>query len=230
VDASEARSNQPGREPGAGPTRGADDPPRLTPLRELQLIDAYRAGSHEALADLLRGYQRRVYSICYRMVRNPDEAADLTQESLVRVMEGLESYDQRAALSTWVIRVTMNCCLSHLRRQKLRRHGSLDEPGGGDDDPWSARLPSGRELSAERHVEQAELRVVLARALKDLDPQMRAILVLRDLQELDYQQIGDILDVPIGTVKSRLFRARAALRAAAERELDEDGGFGATAG
>jgi RNA polymerase sigma-70 factor (ECF subfamily) len=188
-------------------------------MRELQLIEAYRAGDPEALAELLVAYQRRVYGVCYRMVRNPEAAADLTQDSLIKVMEGLDSYDGRAAFSTWVIRVTMNCCLSHLRKERLRRHGSLDQPTAEGALPPSFHLPSEAELSGLRRVEQAEMRSVLLRALASLEPHMRAVLVLRDLQGLEYQQIGQVLGVPVGTVKSRLFRARAALRAAAEEEL-----------
>jgi RNA polymerase sigma-70 factor (ECF subfamily) len=226
VDASGARSIRPDPEREgdveADSSAGGEAPPRLTPLRELQLIEDYQRGRPEAIEELLRAYQRRVYAVCYRMVRNPDEAADLTQDALVRILEGLHSYDGRAALSTWVIRVTMNCCLSHLRKQKLRRHGSLDEPSGPGDEPWSARLEAEGELSAAGRVEQAEMRAALLRALRELDPDMRAILVLRDFQELDYQQIGEVLEIPIGTVKSRLFRARVALREAARLELGEN--------
>jgi RNA polymerase sigma-70 factor (ECF subfamily) len=192
----------------------------MTALRELQLVEAGRDGDPEAMAELLRVYQKRIYAVCYRMVRDADEAADLTQDALVKIMEGLGSYDGRSALSTWIIRVTMNCCLSHLRRQKLRRHGSLDAPAGPDDAAWVAQMPSEGELSAVQRVEQAEMRSILLRALKGLDPQMRAVIVLRDLQDLEYQQISEVLGVPIGTVKSRLFRARAALRAAAELEME----------
>jgi RNA polymerase sigma-70 factor (ECF subfamily) len=225
VDASGARSIRPDPERSsdsdANSTAGGEEPSRLTPLRELQLIEAYQEGRPEAIEELLRAYQRRVYAVCYRMIRSADEAADLTQDALIKIMEGLHSYDGRAALSTWVIRVTMNCCLSHLRKERLRRHGSLDEPSGSAEEPWSARLPAEGELSAARHVEQAEMRAALLRAMQELDPDMRAILVLRDLQDLDYQQIGEVLGIPIGTVKSRLFRARLALRAAARLELNE---------
>jgi RNA polymerase sigma-70 factor (ECF subfamily) len=199
----------------------AGEPPRLTPLKELQLIEAHRRGDPEAIADLLRAYQRRVYAVCYRMVRNPDEASDLTQDALVKILEGIDSYDQRSAFSTWVIRVTMNCCLSYLRRKKVRRHGSLDEPAEGSTSPRAAQIPATGELPAEEHVEQAERREVLFAAMRALEPQSRAILVLRDMQGLDYQQITEVLDMPIGTVKSRLFRARAALREAAEQRLGD---------
>jgi RNA polymerase sigma-70 factor (ECF subfamily) len=194
-------------------------------LEEQRLLAAHRDGDPAALGTLLRGYQRRIYGVCARMVRGPEEAADLTQDALIRVIEGIDSYDGRAALSTWVIRVTMNCCLSHLRKEKLRRHASLDEPARGAEAGGSlgANLPDSAEPGPGGRVQSSEDRIRLLIALEGLDPASRAILVLRDLQELDYQQVGAVLDLPIGTVKSRLFRARAALREALERlETDEE--------
>jgi len=196
-------------------------PPRMTPLRELQLVSDYRAGDADALGELLSSYQRRIYAICYRMVGNVDEAGDLTQEALLKVIEGLDSYDGRARLSTWIFRVSMNCCLSHLRRQKIRRHGSLDEIPEEGAAPLSAQIASEREPSGPERVEQTEARAVLLRVLGELEPDMRGILVLRDMQDLDYQQIAGVLQVPVGTVKSRLFRARAALHEAAQKILGE---------
>ena len=200
------------------------EPSRRTPLGELQLVEAHRRGESEATAELLGAYQRRIYAVCYRMVRNPDDADDLTQDALVKVLEGLDTYHGRSQLSTWIIRVTMNCCLSHLRKQKLRRHASLDELGSAGE-PARALGPVQGELSPLARVEQAERQALLLRQLRGLDPQMRAVLVLRDMQDLDYAQIGEVMEVPVGTVKSRLFRARAALRAAAEQELDSTPGL-----
>lgn len=195
---------------------------RLTPLREMQLIESHRAGAAAALGELLGAYQRRVYSVCYRMLGNVEEASDLTQDALIRVIEGLHTYDERAAFSTWVIRVAMNCCLSHLRRERVRRHGSLDEPVVPGGSSRGEALPATGELSSAERIELGERRAALLRALARLDPPMRAVLVLRDLQDLDYQQIGEALEIPVGTVKSRLFRARAALRAAAEVEPGDE--------
>jgi RNA polymerase sigma-70 factor (ECF subfamily) len=207
--------------PSQGPfaTAGEQRSDRLTPLREMQLVEAHRAGDQEALGTLLEAYQRRVYSVCYRMLQNVDDAAELTHDALVKVIEGMGSYDGRARLSTWIISIAMNCCLSHLRKQRLRRHASLDEPGVGGGTPIGHKLVGEREPSAAQRVEQDERRAVLLKGLSGLEPQMRAILVLRDLQELEYQQIGEVLDIPVGTVKSRLFRARAALRAETEASL-----------
>jgi len=212
-------TGQPGRKIDPGRMQpGPQDPPQLTPLVELQLLEAHRGGDPAAMGTLLEAYQRRIHSICYRMVRDGHEARDLTQDAMLRVIQGLDSYDGRSKLSTWIIRVTMNTCLSHLRKQKVRRHGSLDAGSGtaisGPLDPRSFG-----ELSPPGRVELAEMKLLLGRALLCLDSDMRAVLVLRDMQELEYERIAGVLEVPIGTVKSRLFRARLALRAAVEVEL-----------
>lgn len=201
---------------GAPDQPGTPDVSPLTPLGERQLVEAHRRGDPDAIGRLLRLYQRRIYSVCFRMLRDEHEARDLTQDALLKVLEGLDSYDGRSKLSTWVIRVTMNCCLSHLRKQKLRRHASLDVA-----EEKGAIPPAAAELSPGRHVEQAEMRGILLRAMGGIDPDMRAVLVLRDLQDLEYHRIADVLRIPVGTVKSRLFRARAALRTAAELELGQ---------
>jgi len=201
--------------------------PLLSPLRELELVEEYKRGDAEAVAILLRAYQRRMYSICYRMLRNEEDSRDLTQDSMIRVMEGLAGFDSRARLSTWIVRVTMNCCISHIRKRKLRTHASIDQPidTAGFQDPNAEQIvASGRSIleggepgPADR-VEMEETRAAVIRALDRLDPSMRAVIILRDMQELDYQQVAEVLEVPVGTVKSRLFRARAALRDLIEAE------------
>lgn len=177
------------------------------------IVRRYREGDASALADLIRRFHPRVYAVCARMLGDGPEAADVTQDALIRVIEGIDSFDGRSALSTWIIRVTMNCCISHLRREKLRRHAPLDVP-----------LPSEalrREPAAAERVELAEQADLAMSALAGLEPDARAMLVLRDLQGLEYEQISQVLGIPIGTVKSRLFRARSALRALLRREEDE---------
>ena len=200
----------------------------MTPLRELQLIEAHQRGGpagHEALCELIRAYQHRVYSICLRMVRHKEDAIDLTHDVLLKLIQSFQTYESRSKLSTWVIRVTMNCCISHLRKQKVREHLPIETtpptgPGGGiDTADWTntaqSRVASREPLPGES-VEQEHRRSMVMQALESLDPDTRAIIVLRDLQELDYQQLSETLEIPIGTVKSKLFRARLALRHALE--------------
>ncbi len=208
----------------SGSRPGSDLGGQLTPFEELSLVEAHRGGSPEALSELLKSYQHRIYTVCYRMVRSDHEARDLAQDAIVKVIEGLDSYDGRAKLSTWIIRVTMNSCLSNLRKQKVRRAGSLEAMTGDDGPPPISSMTSrSEELSAAGRVEQAEMKAVVARCLQSLDAPMRAVLVLRDVQDLGYQQIGEVMGVPVGTVKSRLFRARAALRSAIQVEMDRAG-------
>lgn len=211
------------------PEAGSDE------AEEVRLIEAVRAAqrvaSPEARAraweELLLAFQDRLYGVCFRMVRDPERARDLTQDAMVKVIQGLDSYDGRARLSTWMIRVTMNVCLSHLRKEKLRRHASLDvtEEGGawagaimgsGDGGGGGTGARSGREPDMLGRVEREEARRMVLQAMDTIDPEQRAILTLRDVQDLDYRDIAEALDIPLGTVKSRIFRAREALRSAME--------------
>ena len=183
---------------------------------------AIQGGDSSAWSKLLTRYQDRLFGVCVRMVGDREQAADLTQDAMVRIIEGIKSYDGRAKLSTWMIRVTMNVCLSKLRSEKLRRHASLDSGSDGSSGAvggWGGRgsaerVPDQqtREPAAELSVEREETRRLVAAALLRILPEQRAILVLRDSKGLEYEQIAEVLDVPVGTVKSRLFRARSALR------------------
>ncbi|MBL9032766.1 MAG: sigma-70 family RNA polymerase sigma factor [Phycisphaerae bacterium] len=174
-----------------------------------------RPGTAAAWAELLARYQDRLFGVCFRMVGDREKAADLTQDAMVKIIEGLDSYDGRAKLSTWMIRVTMNVCLSRLRSDRLRRHASLEAMAEGRREDRFPDLGA-REQSGPAGVERNEARRIVAEALLRIAPDQRAILVLRDSRGLDYDQIAEVLEVPVGTVKSRLFRARTALREAIE--------------
>jgi RNA polymerase sigma-70 factor (ECF subfamily) len=195
--------------------------------RDRALLAAHRAGDRGALSDLLESYQDRLFSICMRMVNCPETSADLTQEAMVKIIQGIDAFAGRSKLSTWIIRVTMNVCLTHRRRMRLRNHLSIELPMGarGGETDGSAltigdSLPCEKETGSFEAVASRETRSRLYRAMERLEANARAILILRDVQGLDYGQIAEVLDVPTGTVKSRLFRARASLRDAIERTAD----------
>jgi RNA polymerase sigma-70 factor (ECF subfamily) len=181
-----------------------------------ELLESWRAGSSEALETLFKRHEKRVFGICLRMLNNPEVAADVAQDAFVRIYEGLSSFDGRARFSTWMVRVTLNSVYSYLRRERLRRHAPLPEPDEGRD-------PRSREPSPSSSIEREGLRSDVFIALGTIDLDARAILVLRDLQGLEYSDIAEVIGTPIGTVRSRLFRARAALR----RSLEEMGHRGA---
>ncbi len=185
---------------------------------EEALFQAWRDGDETALSELLVSFQPRVWSICWRMVRHADDATDLAQDVLVKVINGLDGFDGRSKLSTWVIRITMNCCLSHLRKQKLRRHASLDAPGRDEGHSRAVHLRAG-EPGPIQDVQRRDQHRSVHEALLELDEEQRILLLLRDVQGAEYAQLAEVYEVPIGTIKSRIFRARSALRVLLEPML-----------
>jgi RNA polymerase sigma-70 factor (ECF subfamily) len=194
--------------------------------RDTALLLAHRHGDGSALGELLTRHQDRLYAICRRMIDDPDLASDMVQSAMVRIIHALDRFDGRSLLSTWMIRITMNVCLTELRRRKLRRAASLDAlsgwggGGGGGSESGSEHLWSpvaSSEPGAQPRVELREDSARLAAAMGRVSPDQRAILLMRDVHHLDYQHIAEALEIPLGTVKSRLFRARAALRGEFER-------------
>ncbi len=195
------------------------------PIREeddLQLVERIRAGEPDAWAALITTYQDRLFSVCVRMVRDRELAADLTQDAFVKIIQGLPSFDARAKLSTWMIRVTMNVCLSKLRSEKLRRHASIDAiregstGRGASQERAGYELPQDREPTPVSRVQAHEDRARVLRALQSIDADQRAVLILADCQGHSYEEIAQVFNVAVGTIKSRLFRARTALRDAVE--------------
>jgi RNA polymerase sigma-70 factor (ECF subfamily) len=138
---------------------------------------------------------------------------------MVRLVQALDQYDARSRFSTWTYRVTTNVCISQMRSAKVRRTSSLDVMAEGPEGSIRVNQPAGREPDPHLGVERADVVRRLAGALAELEPDQRAILILRDGQDLSYEHIADVLGVGLGTVKSRLFRARSALRAALEEPV-----------
>ncbi len=205
-------------------------PPTPSDTRDRALVEAVKEGRPGAWNELVRIYQDRIYSLCLRTCGNPDLAADLAQDTMVKLVQHIDRYDGRCQFFTWVYRITLNTCLTRLRSEKLRRTVSLDGLDGGSasghipdraaQTEWSrgSRGQSGLgrgglgEPDAAGRVEQDEARSAVLRAIQQLPTEHVTVLILRDAHGLEYQQIADALEVSVGTVKSRIFRARAALR------------------
>jgi RNA polymerase sigma-70 factor, ECF subfamily len=193
----------------------ASDHTKTPQLDDAELVRRVRAGEQAAWSILIREHQDRLFNVCLRMVSSRELAADLTQDAFVKIIQGIDSFDGRSKLSTWMIRVTMNVCLSKLRSEKLRRHASLDATTRTNDDhdeTTFAQQLQGSEPQAHERVEQDRERLLLQRALAELDSEQRAILILADARGVAYEQIAQVLGIAIGTVKSRVFRARTTLR------------------
>lgn len=163
---------------------------------DVALIDRYLTGDIDAFNELMDAHEDRVFAICLRMMRDREAALDATQDTFLTVFRKADRFKAKAAFSTWLYRVAVNTCYDHLRRKKRKQAGQLPESYDPED------------VAAGDAFEAADVRPSIETALADLSDEFRSAVVLVDLQGLSVEQAADILEVPTGTVKSRLFRAR----------------------
>lgn len=180
-------------------------------MPEEQLIRYAQQGDNDAFEQLLLLHQKKVYNLCLRMSANPDDALDLSQEAFIKAWRSIGQYQFEASFSTWLFRLTSNVCIDHLRRKKRRQETSLTESFEGSDEAEEFSLPDTAPLPEEQAIAN-ETKLALAQAMERLGPEHREILQLRVVEDLPYEQIAEILDIRVGTVKSRLARARLSLR------------------
>ncbi len=176
---------------------------RLDRLSDIDLAAAANRGDRRALEVLLNRHADRILSICGRILNHPHDARDAAQEAMIAVIRGLDRFDGRSQFTTWLYRVTTNAALDEVRRRKRRPLPIEHIPERG-----SQHLRSSDSKSLEASVTD---QIVVADALALLPPEYRAAVALRDLLGCDYAEIAAILEIPIGTVRSRIARGRAAL-------------------
>jgi RNA polymerase sigma-70 factor (ECF subfamily) len=191
------------------------------PDDEGAILRMIRAGQVQAYASLVTRYQDRVFNTCWRICGNLEDARDLTQEAFLRALERISTFRGESGFYTWIFRVAVNLALSHRRRERRNPVVSLDGLSSPEGDPAAARRgvdPSdGRD--PESNAARGDAQRVLIEALNALEPDARAVVVLRDMEGFDYEAIAEVLEIPTGTVKSRLSRARAVLREAIRPHL-----------
>ena len=180
-------------------------------MSEEQLIRRAQQGDNSAFEQLLLAHQKKVYNLCLRMAANPDDALDLSQEAFIRAFNSLASFRGESKFSVWLYRLTSNICIDFLRRKKRRQETSLTENYDDRDEGAELSIPDVNPLPEQQAITN-ETKIELARAMGQLAPDHREILQLRVVEDLPYEQIADILGVRVGTVKSRLARARLSLR------------------
>jgi RNA polymerase sigma-70 factor (ECF subfamily) len=172
--------------------------------QEQELLDRCLAGEDSAWEALLKSYNRKIYNLCYRFTGRAEEAEDVTQEVFIKVFQTLKSYHAaQGSFTTWLNRVARNHLVDHYRRARKDRVTSSLE-----DELPEAEQQSSPHMEPTGQVESRERREVLQTALDKLSPDLREAVILRDLHDLDYDEIAQVLSVPQGTVKSRINRGR----------------------
>lgn len=178
-------------------------------MSEQDLVLQAKQGDPAAFEQLMLTNQDRVYTLCLRMTGDREEALDLAQETFLNAWRGLPSFQGNSSFSTWIYRLASNACIDFLRKRK-RRQGEYSL--SLDDEEASFPEPADPQGTPEEALERNELRRAVEQGLQALPEHHRQVLIMRELSGLSYQEIGDVLGLDLGTVKSRIARARIALK------------------
>lgn len=183
-------------------------------------------GSEKAFRELLRRYERPVFSLIYRMVRDRGIAEDLSQETFIRTFNAIGSYNPGYKFSSWIFKIAHNLTIDHLRKKRIDTisiHGSPDAVTPDEQARTSLVLESTHERP-DAYVENIELGGQIEAAIGKLRPEYRAVTLLRHVEGYSYREIADVLELPLGTVKTYIHRARLELKAALAPLLEDAGG------
>jgi RNA polymerase sigma-70 factor (ECF subfamily) len=175
-------------------------------------------GSERAVRELLDRYQRPIFSLVYRLVRDRMAAEDLAQEAFVRAFTAMDSYDPSRRFSSWIFKIAHNHAIDHLRKRRVETvslDGAPDATGAQEQERTRIRLADTGEMPDE-FVENRELASQLETAIGALRPEYQTVVLMRHVEGYPYQEIADVMELPLGTVKTYLHRARAELKDALE--------------
>ena len=192
----------------------------MTREEEAKIIRAVVDGNTNAFEDLVLEYQKQVYHITLKMTGNEEDAFDLSQETFLKAFRALPTFRGEAGFGSWLYRMAANLCIDFLRKKKRQGGGQLISLDEEEEDRRPRELPDLR-YEPQGALEKKEMRQKVQEGLQRLPHEQRLILVMRDVEGFSYQEISDALKIELGTVKSRIYRARAHLA----RLLTEDGNF-----
>lgn len=191
------------------------DSPAAQPATPDSLIEQCLSGDQAAWEIIVRQNWRKVFNVAYKFVGRHEEAEDLTQDIFLKIFKALKTFDRRANFQTWIVSISRNLCIDHYRSVRKERQTMAREVD------TTELQPASRDRTPYASAEHQDLREQLRRALETLPLALRTAVVLRDLQELSYQEIADRLELPEGTVKSRINRGRLELGRQLKRLQDK---------
>ena len=179
---------------------------------DFALVQRAQANDRAAFNEIVLKYKGKVYNFISRMVASALDAEDLTQETFIRAYLSIRSFQSRASLNTWLFRIATNLCIDYSRKQKTHiQPSSLSQQTESDDGEMEREIPD-RAFDPQRLLINSELGKMVECALQELPEKLRTVVLLYDMEGLSYEEIAAIMNCPLGTVKSRLFNARTALR------------------
>jgi RNA polymerase sigma-70 factor (ECF subfamily) len=184
---------------------------------ETRLAKLARNGDRVAFTELVELYQDKIFHLAYRMLNNRHEAEDAVQETFLRVYTNLHRYDETQKFSTWIFRIGTNLCIDRLRKRKNMTFSLDAEMPDGEGNDYYAMLP-GHEDTPEKQVIVSETQQQIRDAIETLPVKYKSVVILRYLHDMSLQEIGDVLDMPVTTVKTRVHRGREFLRKKLENE------------
>ncbi|HAZ36986.1 MAG TPA: RNA polymerase subunit sigma-24 [Clostridiaceae bacterium] len=170
-------------------------------MEERKLIERCRKNDRDAFETLILSYEKKIYNLCLYMVKNKEDAFDLTQETAIKIYKSISKFKGDSKFSTWVYRITYNTCLDFIKRKK-------------DELPYDDMIVNENNINyrMDNVIESKETKAIIKKCIMQLNSDYRTVIILRDISGLSYKEISDILQIEIGTVKSRINRARQALK------------------
>jgi len=181
---------------------------------DAEAVSLCKEGNVDAFESLVGKYQKKMFNIAYRMIGNYEDACEIVQDTFVSAYKGVKNFEGKARFSTWLYAIVVNLSRNRLRQLKIQRSReafSIDDPVGADDAEVKREIASYEPSILER-LERKDVQRNVQDCIDTLDNELKEVLVLRDIQGFSYDEITDMLKIPVGTVKSRLFRAREALK------------------
>lgn len=192
-----------------------------TDLTDAELVTRVLGGDKNAYRPLVERYQNRVHAMVYGMIRDPEEARDIVQNAFIKAYQNLATFRIESSFYTWLYRIAMNLAIDHCRMTKRRRTSSFEESiGSRDDDGNLLELHHGD--SPQKALQRKETRERIFLAMEELTEEQREVVLLREVEGLSYKEIAEAMDIPEGTVMSRLFYARKRLQVALAALTEKD--------
>lgn len=175
-------------------------------LEDYDLIDNAIKGDQSAYDRLMKKYYKLVYNLIYRMIYNKEDVEDLTQEAFIKAFNSLEKFDHQFAFSTWLYKIASNNCIDYLRKKKLNTI-SIDKEIDSEDEDLRFEIPD-NDYKPDRNILDTEKKKILEDAIASLPEKYKTVILLRHQDEMEYEEIAQKLNIPLGTVKAHIFRGR----------------------